>query len=206
VSAMFEARPRGAWLEWLPVAAGLAALYGVVFYELATGLWRSDDHAHGPIILAVIAWLLWRRRDALLAAPIRAAPVAGVSLLVFGLLLYVVGRSNDITIFEVGALAPILAGAILAMRGWQGLRALWFPILFIAFLVPLPGIFVDALTGPLKQRCRRSPSSSSMPPATPWRATASCSPSAATSSSSPMPARASTPCSASPRSGCCTST
>jgi exosortase B len=71
--------------------------------------------------------------------------------LVFGLLLYVVGRSQDITIFEAGALAPILAGALLAMRGWSGLRAFWFPILFVAFLVPLPGIFVDGLTGPLKR-------------------------------------------------------
>jgi exosortase B len=94
-------------------------------------------------------WLFWRQKDAfLLATP--PALGWGVSFLVFGLLLYVVGRSQDITIFEAGALAPILAGALLAMRGWAGLRAFWFPILFVAFLVPLPGIFVDALTGPLK--------------------------------------------------------
>jgi exosortase len=31
------------------------------------------------------------------------------------------------------------------------LRTFWFALLFIAFLVPLPGIFVDAVTGPLKQ-------------------------------------------------------
>jgi exosortase len=30
-------------------------------------------------------------------------------------------------------------------------RAFWFPILFIAYLVPLPGFFVDAMTLPLKQ-------------------------------------------------------
>jgi exosortase B len=40
---------------------------------------------------------------------------------------------------------------LLAMRGWPALRALWFPILFVAFMVPLPGFFVDAVTGPLKQ-------------------------------------------------------
>ena len=37
------------------------------------------------------------------------------------------------------------------MRGWPALRAFWFPIVFVAFMVPLPGFFVDALTGPLKQ-------------------------------------------------------
>jgi exosortase B len=121
-----------------------------VFYEFANGLWQSDDHAHGPIILAVILWLFWREREAFLA---HTAPALGwgIAFLVFGLLVYVVGRSQDITIFEAGALAPILAGSILAMRGWAGLRAFWFPILFVVFLIPLPGIFVDALTGPLKR-------------------------------------------------------
>src|SRR5690606_20931584 len=31
------------------------------------------------------------------------------------------------------------------------LRALWFPVLYFIFMVPLPGILVDAMTGPLKQ-------------------------------------------------------
>ncbi|MGH8668538.1 MAG: exosortase B [Burkholderiales bacterium] len=153
MSATFDAKPRpgAGWLPWLPVAAGLLALYVPVFYEFANGHWQSDDHAHGPIILAVIVWLVWRERGALLAPLSRPALIPGIALLVLGLLVYVVGRSQDITIFEAGALAPILAGTLLAMRGWAGLRAFWFPILFVAFLVPLPGMFVDALTGPLKR-------------------------------------------------------
>src|SRR3954465_1178278 len=95
-----DAPPRAAWREWAFVAAGLAALYVPVFYQYATGLWQSEDHAHGPIILAVVAWLVWRERAALFTPPARTAPYAGLSLLVLGLLIYVVGRSQDITIFE----------------------------------------------------------------------------------------------------------
>jgi exosortase B len=145
-------RRSAAWLEWLPVATGLLVLFGPVFYGLATTLWKSDDHAHGPIIFAVVLWLAWRNRSALRAAPAKTAAKSGLALLVFGLLIYVLGRAHDITIFEVGSLIPVLAGALLAMRGWPGMRAFWFPILFIAFMVPLPGMFVDALTGPLKQQ------------------------------------------------------
>jgi exosortase B len=139
-----------AWLPWGPVAAGLLFLYLPVFYDFARGHWQSEEHAHGPIILAVILWLLWRQRSAFVA-PARPARAAGLALLVAGLLVYVAGRSLDITIFEAGALAPILAGTVLALRGWHSLRALWFPIAFIVFMVPLPGMFVDALTGPLKR-------------------------------------------------------
>jgi exosortase B len=137
--------------EWLPVIAGLLILYVPTFYDLARTLWQKDDYAHGPIILAIIAWLIWDRRQVLLAAPTRTAPASGLFLLVTGLLFYVVGRSQGITIFEVGSLAPALAGVLLAMRGWPALRTCWFTILFIAYLVPLPGFFVDAMTLPLKQ-------------------------------------------------------
>ena len=143
--------PRATRLEWLPVLAGLLILYVPTFYDLAGTIWREDEYAHGPIILAIIVWLIWDKRQVLLAAPIRTASVAGFSLLVVGLLLYVVGRSQSISIFEIGALVPILAGVLLAMRGWPALRASWFMLLFLAYLVPLPSVLVDALTGPLKQ-------------------------------------------------------
>lgn len=138
-------------IEWLPVLAGLLILYVPTFFDLASTLWKRDDLAHGPIILAVIVWLIWDKRQALLVEPTRTAPVAGFASLVLGLLLYAVGRSHEVMLFEVSALAPILAGVLLAMRGWPALRALWFMLLFIAYLVPLPGFVVDALTLPLKQ-------------------------------------------------------
>jgi exosortase B len=101
--------------------------------------------------LAIVVWLIWRGRASLFKVPSSPAPASGIALLVPGLLIYVLGRSQDISIFEIGSLAPILAGVLLAMRGWPALRALWFPIFFVIFMLPLPGFFVDALTGPLKQ-------------------------------------------------------
>lgn len=153
MSVVLNTKPSSstAGLEWLPVMAGLLVLYVPTFYDLATTIWQEDDYAHGPIILAVIIWLIWDRRAALITTPTRTALVPGFSLLVLGLLFYVVGRALGVGILEIGALLPILAGALLAMRGWPALRAFWFMLLFIAYLVPLPAIFVDTVTGPLKQ-------------------------------------------------------
>jgi exosortase B len=63
----------------------------------------------------------------------------------------VLGRSQSIIQLEVGSLIPVVAGALLILNGWRVIRALWFPLLYLLFLVPLPGIFVVAITGPLKQ-------------------------------------------------------
>src|SRR5262245_35010160 len=137
--------------EWLPVVAGLLLLYVPTLFDLASMIWLRDGDAHGAIILAVIAWLIWDKRRVLLEAPVSTAPVPGLILLLFGLLLYVLGRSQSILVLEVGTLIPILAGVLLAMRGWPALRAMSFMLFFIAYLVPLPTYFEDAMTLPLKQ-------------------------------------------------------
>ena len=78
------------------------------------------------------------------------SPAAGWSLFVFGLLLYIIGRSQDILIFEIGSVIWLLAAFILLMYGSVALKAQWFPLFFMLFMIPLPGGLVDALTMPMK--------------------------------------------------------
>src|SRR5687768_5105819 len=138
-------------LRWLPVAVGLATMYVPTYIDLARGLWQHEAQAHGPIILLVVALLVWRQRAALASDGAgRSAPLAGWALLCFGLLLYVVGRSQGLALFEVGSHLPVLAGTILMLLGWRALGRLWFPLFFLVFLVPLPGFVIDSVTAPLK--------------------------------------------------------
>jgi exosortase B len=140
---------------WWPVAAGLLVLYVPTYWMLANGLWNSDDYAHGPIVLAVTLFLIWQQRAVFLTdtptVPTRGQVVAGWVLLAVGLLTYAVGRSQDILLFEVGSQIPVILGVLLITLGTQAARTLWFALFFLLFMVPLPGFFVDAVTGPLKQ-------------------------------------------------------
>ena len=140
---------------WWPVVAGLLLLYVPTYWMLANGLWNSDDYAHGPIVLAVTLFLIWQQRAVFMTQPVAAPPrgqvVAGWALLVIGLLSYALGRSQDILLFEVGSQIPVILGALLITLGTPAARALWFALFFLLFMIPLPGFFVDAVTGPLKQ-------------------------------------------------------
>ncbi|HEX4763771.1 MAG TPA: archaeosortase/exosortase family protein, partial [Usitatibacter sp.] len=146
-----SARASAGWRPWVAPLIGLAFLYVPTYVALAHGLWQDEAYAHGPIILAVFAFLLWRHRAALLDESSRPAPVAGGLVLAFGLALYFVGHTQRLAVFEVGSHLPVIAGLVLLVRGFEGLRRLAFPILFLLFLVPLPGFVVEAATGPLKQ-------------------------------------------------------
>lgn len=154
MAARPEVRP------WLPerfdlvafvaVAAGFLALYGPTYWTLAHTTWATDEQGHGPIILAVSVWLLFQRRHELASLDAKPSPWIGGAVLGFGLLLYVLGRSQAIIMFEAGSQIAVLAGLLLAFKGGRALRVAWFPLFFLLFMVPLPSILVGAVTGPLK--------------------------------------------------------
>jgi len=131
--------------------AGFAAMYVPVYWWAAGTIWQSDEHAHGAIVLAVAVWLFWTLRGAITEAPLAPSPVLGSLLFGLGLLVYVVGRLFSISIFELGSQIPVIAGGLLLLKGPAALRAAWFPIFYLIFMIPLPGLLVDAITGPLKQ-------------------------------------------------------
>lgn len=145
------ANRRSEWLVWLPVVAGLLVLYVPTYADLITTFWRYERGSHGPVILAISAWLLWRSRGVLIGPDAQPMTLAGWLLLAFGLICYVFGRSQDFFQFEAASQLPVLAGTVLALRGRNAIRRLWFPIMFLAFLVPVPGSLLDAVLLPMKQ-------------------------------------------------------
>ena len=140
---------------WWPIVLGLLVLYVPTYWVLAHGLWNSDDHAHGPIVLVVALYLVWQQRAVFMrdasAAPTRGEAATGWTLLTVGLLAYALGRSQDILLFEIGSQIPVILGVLLITLGMRAARALWFALFFLLFMIPLPGFVVDAATGPLKQ-------------------------------------------------------
>lgn len=136
---------------WLIVLAGLSFLYVPSFIGLFPGIWSSQEQAHGPIVLGVSLWLLYRQWPEMLRRSAgRPTSAAGWPILVFGLLLYILGRSQDILIFEIGSPIWVLAAVGLILRGTAAVKAQWFALFFMLFMIPLPGAVVDAVTMPMK--------------------------------------------------------
>jgi exosortase B len=143
---------RDEWFKWLPVGLGLLVLYVPSFIDLARTFWKTEVGGHGPIILAIVLWLFWREREALVGSTADTRmPKLGSALFAFGLLLYVLGRSQEFFQFEIGSLVPLLFGITLTLRGRGAAKRLWFPIFFLCFLIPLPGSMLDSILVPLKK-------------------------------------------------------
>jgi len=137
--------------ELVVLVVAVAALVVPTYARLGAGLWNQEAYEHGPIIAALFWWLVWRCRQPLADVEAKPNRVLGGLVFVAGLLLYFVGRSQALPLFEVAAEIPIFAGIALCMLGAPGLRVIWFPLLFLVFLVPLPGFLIVGITAELKQ-------------------------------------------------------
>ncbi|MGK5054089.1 exosortase B [Janthinobacterium sp. RB2P8] len=138
-------------LEWLPIVVGFAVLYVPSFYTLFTGIWMTEEQAHGPIILLLAFWLIWRQRERILAvAQFNRAPLFGWLLFVAALLIYIAGRSQQILAFEIGSFVMLTAAIVVLKLGIEALRVAWFPFFFMLFMIPLPSSVVSTLTLPMK--------------------------------------------------------
>ena len=138
-------------LAWLPIIAGLAVLYVPSLIDLLSGVWSTDEQKHGPIVLSIACWLAYRKwPDMWQASEGQPTTAWGWPVFIFGLLLYAIGRSQDILLFEVGSVIWVLSAILMLTRGTVALKLQWFALFFMLFMVPLPGAIVDAVTMPMK--------------------------------------------------------
>lgn len=136
--------------RWFALA-GLAAMAGPTLVSLAQQSWSTEAGAHGPIVLATGLWLFWRRWDELSRDGRPGHVLIAGALFLAMLPLYVFGRAYDFLFIEAGALFSALAALFYSRFGLAMLRRHWFLLLYLAFLVPVPGWAMDQATQPLKE-------------------------------------------------------
>jgi len=132
------------------LGAGFLLLLTPTVMDLIKQVWSTDEQGHGPIILAVSLWLMWRSRQRVIDAPYKPSNFIGGLLFVGGMLMYALGRSQQIIQGEVVGVLAASMGMVLLLRGFEALKVWGFPFFFMIFLVPLPGVLVQAMTIPLK--------------------------------------------------------
>jgi hypothetical protein len=111
----------------------------------------------------VSLWLLYMRGTPSLPRPANRGRWLGWPLLAASLLLYAFGRSQDIIMFEVARRSWCWPALLLLFCGGRALRAAWFPLFFLLFMVPLPEALVAAVTTPLKSAVSAVASAAAVP-------------------------------------------
>ncbi len=120
----------------------LAAFSGALL-ELVHRWIAQEEYSHGFLIPVVTAWLLWNRRDALIAS-IGPPAWAGPALILIAMAMHIVGEFSAIFILSQLGFIVALVGIVLAVGGYSLLRVTFVPIAFLVFAIPLP-YFIDSI-------------------------------------------------------------
>jgi exosortase len=134
-----------------PLIIGFAAAAIATLVVLGRESWSREAGAHGPIVLATGIWLLFQVRDEITrdARPLAASWIA--LLLIPAVVVYALGRSLDLLFFEAAALYAIFLIGVARFVGIRSIFANFFPFLYLAFLIPVPGWVIDMLTVNLRE-------------------------------------------------------
>ena len=134
----------------LVLALGVALLAAPTLFQVATETWSTEQGGHGPLVLATGIWAIWRelkgkdleRRPGKLSI---ALPLLALSLGIF-----VVARITGVLEIEAFAMYGALLTGAYTLFGGVILRAIWFPLVYLAFTLPPPDTVVAAVTQPIK--------------------------------------------------------
>jgi exosortase C (VPDSG-CTERM-specific) len=141
------------WCVYLVILFGAFALPLQNFARFAA---HSDVHSYVLLIPFVVAYLIYIRRnqlsDELTSAwgPTAALAAAGTGALWASGHFAALGENDHMTLIALSFFCFVITGAFLFL-GTKWARSAMFPLFFLAFIIPLPEMVVDALEEASKQ-------------------------------------------------------
>lgn len=127
------------------------SVYAPVYYMLFLHSWSKEENSYGWLVLLIVGYLFWQKKH-LLVQKIHFYKIHWPACIIFviGILMFVIGYSQSIQALAVGSQIPVMTALLVQFKGSKIAKACWFPLFFIAFIVPMPAQFLDLVTLPLK--------------------------------------------------------
>ncbi|NDP47095.1 MAG: exosortase A [Sulfuriferula multivorans] len=124
----------------------LFVLFWSTFYSMAEVWERSETFAHGYLIFPITIWLIWRKRHALAKIPPHSDP-RGLVLLGLAGAGWLLADAGSVNVVEQYAFIVLLIASVWTLLGLPFFRAVFFPLMFLLFAVPVGEFLIEPLMG-----------------------------------------------------------
>ncbi len=141
--------PRFPWPYLLWFGVLLVVCYAPVLDNITHQWHASDDMGHGLFVPLIAGYIVWERREELLAQPVRRSRW-GLLLIAWGAAQACLGALGAEIFVQRAAFMISLYGVTWYFAGTRVVRILAFPLLLLWFMIPIPGIIYKQVTFPLQ--------------------------------------------------------
>jgi exosortase A len=129
--------------------AVVCCILGVAFFstwrELVNLWFQTESYAHGPMVPAICAWLIWRLRSSIQSQLQPSTWWLGALGMILCALVWLIGDMLQISALRHFALVSTLICAAAACFGRSVFTALFFPITFLLFAVPFGEFLIEPM-------------------------------------------------------------
>jgi EpsI family protein len=136
------------WVFFL--TASFLFCFNKVFIALITVWWNTDVYSYGFLIPFASLYFIWIKKERLQSLPVATNYKAGFPVLLSALFLLIIGHTGGIILIQEYSLIISIVGVVLIIFGIKYLRALWFPIMYLLFMIPFARIFTDGFHYPFQ--------------------------------------------------------
>lgn len=140
-------------LVWLALGAliALVVTYHPIFYYWQYHWFRSDGYySHGILVPFLALYMVWMRREEIRQAELRPSS-GGLAVVLTALALRVLGHLTQSSTISSLSFLILMYGTVASLLGWSMVRLVWFPILFLGFMMPLPSTVFDEISQPAQE-------------------------------------------------------
>jgi len=133
-----------------------SVLYIPVFITLYRSRWSAADYTHAYFVLPIFLWLVWRKRSLFkeLSPNLTfGGNILSLTIFSFGIFMYILGWRNEYIFITSLSIIPVIYGLIYYLYGSRIAKALFYPVLFLIFIIPLPAGVIDNITLPMRYGC-----------------------------------------------------
>jgi exosortase len=124
-------------------------LYVPILAPLVRQWWIDPNFSHGFFVPLFSGSVVWQRRLQLASIP-RVPSSWGLPVILVAVFTLVLGVFGAELFFSRVSLLMLIGGLVIFFLGWQMLRAIQFPLLFLILMIPIPAIILNQITLPLQ--------------------------------------------------------
>jgi EpsI family protein len=137
--------PERSWLTAILLGAALIFCYGSVATALVAQWISNDMYSYAfavPLLSGYVAWHVLERNR---LPALRASYGIGIPVLGFAIGLLIVGRLGSVLVAQELSLVVAVAALVVMFFGVRAARLLWFPLVYLFFMVPVWDISIDRM-------------------------------------------------------------
>ncbi|MFH0725205.1 MAG: exosortase A [Pseudomonadota bacterium] len=137
------------YLPIIMLGLSFIALYYHVIYKMVHDWSIDDNYSHGFLIPVISGYLIWQNQKKLSEIPVKPSN-SGMVLLLFSIMFFIAAYIGAELFTMRFSMILVILSAIIFLAGWSMAKALFYPIGYLIFMIPLPAIIWNKIAFPLK--------------------------------------------------------